>query len=99
MLKPETFLWLHTPHDEGNYSAGWVSERNAAAAGTREGDAGRVIWHNGTNTMWYAIMYLAPEIDCAVLITANRMSPPTRVACDRMARTWLKQFAAARDTP
>jgi D-alanyl-D-alanine carboxypeptidase len=93
LLKPETFAWLHAPHDEGNYFGGWVCETNANARGTREGDLGTVLWHNGSNTMWYAIMYLAPEMDCAVLIAANRVSPEIRRAIDAAARTLLKHYA------
>jgi CubicO group peptidase (beta-lactamase class C family) len=91
LLSPETFAWLHTPHDEGNYVAGWVRETHPTA--------GAAIWHNGSNTFWYAIMYIAPEKDMAVLIAANRAGPAVRQACDRAARVWLKEYTPSLEKP
>lgn len=42
LLKPETWTMLHTPPFGGDYAMGWVVRRGGA------------LWHNGTNTLWYA---------------------------------------------
>lgn len=36
--------------------------------GARAGDTGRVLFHQGDNGRWNTAIYLAPEIDFAVLI-------------------------------
>jgi CubicO group peptidase (beta-lactamase class C family) len=41
-LKPQTWTTLHTPPFGGDYAMGWVVRRNGA------------LWHNGSNTLWYA---------------------------------------------
>jgi CubicO group peptidase (beta-lactamase class C family) len=42
LLKPETWAVLHTPPFGGDYAMGWVVRQ------------GGKLWHNGTNTLWYA---------------------------------------------
>ncbi|MES1198727.1 MAG: serine hydrolase domain-containing protein [Pseudomonadota bacterium] len=41
LLRRESWDTLHTPPFGGNYAMGWVIE-------------GDVLWHNGSNTLWYA---------------------------------------------
>lgn len=66
LLKPETLQRLHTP-DEGDdqrYAGGWmVRER-----GWGEGE---VLWHNGSNTSWYALTWVAPNTDRSYLCVVN----------------------------
>jgi CubicO group peptidase (beta-lactamase class C family) len=63
MLKAETFKFLHTPPvTPGDYALGWVSQ-------TKNGQ--RVIWHNGSNTMWYAILAFNPATDKGVVLVTN----------------------------
>ncbi len=42
-LKPDSWQILHTPPFGGNYAMGWIAE-------------GGRLWHNGSNTLWYAEM-------------------------------------------
>jgi CubicO group peptidase (beta-lactamase class C family) len=42
LLKPQTWATLHAPPFGGDYAMGW----NVESDGT--------LWHNGSNTMWYA---------------------------------------------
>ena len=39
---------MHTPFPD-DYASGWVRYESASAGGP-------VIWHNGSNTMWYALL-------------------------------------------
>lgn len=32
----------------------------------------RLIWHNGSNTMWYAVVGFVPERGISVTVTLNR---------------------------
>jgi CubicO group peptidase (beta-lactamase class C family) len=61
LLKPETLARLHEGIKDGdtseNYACGWVVLKRGWAGGT-------TLMHNGSNTMWYAVMWLAPEKGC-----------------------------------
>lgn len=62
---PESFLkagsWktLHTPPYEGNYAMGWVAGPNGQ------------IWHNGSNTMWYAEIVVDPARQAVAAAACN----------------------------
>jgi D-alanyl-D-alanine carboxypeptidase len=63
LLKAATYQAIHKPPTDGaDYALGWVvQQRNGA----------RVIWHNGSNTMWYAIVAFNPAADRGVVIVTN----------------------------
>ena len=64
LLKAETYKRLHTPQLK-NYAFGWVvPDKN------RWTDE-RLIWHNGSNTMWYALIVLLPDRNSVISITSN----------------------------
>jgi CubicO group peptidase (beta-lactamase class C family) len=64
LLRAETFRRLHTPPAGGIHACGWI-------CADPDWPAGRVIWHNGSNTWWYAIMWLALEKNAAVIVATN----------------------------
>jgi CubicO group peptidase (beta-lactamase class C family) len=57
-LRRESWEMLHTPPFGGDYAMGWV----------RRGDT---LWHNGSNTLWYAEMMFDPVRDVAAAAAAN----------------------------
>ncbi len=65
LLQPEDFLksdsWktLHTPPFGGDYAMGWVVKPD-----------GR-LWHNGSNTFWYAEMTFDPAKKSVAAATCN----------------------------
>lgn len=63
-LKPETWKRLHTPPAGGDYAFGWVVR-------TEKWAGGRALWHNGSNTMWFAEIWIAPDKDAAILCVTN----------------------------
>ncbi|MCB9793728.1 MAG: beta-lactamase family protein [Alphaproteobacteria bacterium] len=72
-LDAATWETLLTP--EGQYAAGWgVGQRNWAD--------GTVLTHNGSNTMWFAVIWVAPEIDRAFLAATNAASGEAQAATD-----------------
>jgi CubicO group peptidase (beta-lactamase class C family) len=86
LLKPETLVRLHTPPDGGDYACGWrVLKRGWAK--------GNALMHNGSNTMWYVVMWLAPERDFSVVVGTNIAGPDAEKGCDEVAaamiQTWL----------
>jgi CubicO group peptidase (beta-lactamase class C family) len=79
LLKAETFKKLHTPaaDPEQKYAFGWgVTSRPWAGEGTR------VLTHSGSNTLWYCVVWIAPEKDFAVLVACNKGGQDATKACD-----------------
>ena len=67
LVKPETLDKLHTPAPgEPKYAMGWKIADNQPWAG------GPALTHAGSNTMWYAVAWLAPKKDFAVLVACNQ---------------------------
>lgn len=64
LLSLETYEHLHTPR-LNDYGYGWIIYDH------REWAGGQAIWHNGSNTMWYALLALAPEKDMVIAIASN----------------------------
>lgn len=56
---------LHTPVGGGDYALGWN-------VSTRKWANGTVFTHAGSNTMNYAVVWAAPELDRAYLVVTNR---------------------------
>jgi CubicO group peptidase (beta-lactamase class C family) len=63
LLRADTFRRLHEPPQaDAIYALGWVVRK--------EGDH-RVIWHNGSNTLWYAMVAFDPDGDLGIAIATN----------------------------
>jgi len=85
LLKPKTFEILHTPAFGGNYAPGWeVTERDWGG--------GKVLTHQGTNGMNFAVVWMAPKCDFAVLVTSNQGKGEASKACDEAVWTLIKKF-------
>jgi CubicO group peptidase (beta-lactamase class C family) len=74
-LKKETVTTLHTVVGS-DYALGWIVTQRGWAGGT-------ALTHTGDNTMNFALVWVAPAKDVAVLITANQGS--AFKAADEMA--------------
>ncbi|QDS96631.1 Beta-lactamase [Roseimaritima multifibrata] len=70
LVKPETLERLHTPASaapgDPKYAMGWFISDGQPWAG------GSALTHIGSNTMWFAVVWLAPEKDFAVVIACNQ---------------------------
>jgi CubicO group peptidase (beta-lactamase class C family) len=64
LLTAETYKRLHTPKLH-NYACGWVVKQPTDEIPYT------VYWHNGSNTMWYALVVLIPGKNMVVAVTAN----------------------------
>jgi CubicO group peptidase (beta-lactamase class C family) len=63
LVSQATFNTLHTPARTDNpYAMGWVREGGPGA---------KFIWHNGSNTYWYAIVAFVPEKNRGVALVSN----------------------------
>ena len=82
ILGPASFTKLHTPPAGGDYALGWVVVARPWAGGT-------TLMHNGTNTMWFAVMWIAPAKDAAFVAATNIGGKQAEQACDEAVATLI----------
>jgi CubicO group peptidase (beta-lactamase class C family) len=87
LLKPETLRRLHTPPKGGDYACGWSCAERPWAGGT-------ALWHNGSNTMWYVVMWLSPAKDFAVIVGTNTGQTDAAQGCDDVAGEMIGKWLA-----
>jgi CubicO group peptidase (beta-lactamase class C family) len=89
-LSREDYAELHRPVE--GFAAGWLVARRGWASPPRAADAppetaseadGLVLTHNGSNTLWFATVWIAPERDLVLLAATNAATPMAGVACDQ----------------
>lgn len=87
VLSPETFERLHTPGFDV-YAYGWIIFE-------REG-VGPVMWHNGSNTMWYAVLFIVPEKKAVIALVTNDAThiDVTQAAFDQLGTEIAKALPA-----
>jgi CubicO group peptidase (beta-lactamase class C family) len=85
LLKLRTLNRLHAPPDNGDYACGWVVVERGWAGGN-------ALMHNGSNTMWYVVMWLAPEKNFAVVVGTNIGGSGAEQACDEVASMMIHQW-------
>jgi CubicO group peptidase (beta-lactamase class C family) len=64
LLTAESYKRLHTPQLDG-YAFGWVRREPT------EDLPHIVLWHNGSNTMWYALIVIIPDTNQIIAVTSN----------------------------
>jgi CubicO group peptidase (beta-lactamase class C family) len=103
LLKPQSFLKLHTPagaDDDNPYAMGWgVASRpwgKAEPIGSKPTGTGRVLTHSGSNTMWFCVVWIAPERDFAVLVASNQGGDKASAACDEAAWALIQDHLKAK---
>jgi CubicO group peptidase (beta-lactamase class C family) len=77
MLPADAFETLQTPlpDDDKAYGYGWlVTERDWAG--------GKALTHAGSNTMWFAVVWIAPKRNAAYLAATNFGQDTAFTACD-----------------
>jgi CubicO group peptidase (beta-lactamase class C family) len=69
------FKRLQTPPAGGDYASGWLVVQRPWAGGT-------ALTHSGSNTLWYATVWLAPAKDLAMAVVTNRGDDVAAAAVD-----------------
>ncbi|MEW5882676.1 MAG: serine hydrolase domain-containing protein [Armatimonadota bacterium] len=83
LVKPETLRRLHSPPGGESYALGWgVVERDWAG--------GKALTHAGSNTLNYAVAWLAPERGFAVVVVTNQGGDKAAQACDSVAAALIR---------
>jgi D-alanyl-D-alanine carboxypeptidase len=80
-LPLDAFQTLHRPALE-SYAAGWIVVERAWTEGP-------VLTHSGSNTMWYAVVWIAPGTDAAFLAVCNAGGERAAQACDAIVTSLL----------
>jgi len=87
LLSPSTIERLLTPPAGQEYAMGWIRVE-------REWGGGFVYTHAGSNTRNWAVVWMAPEKNFALMVTANRGGDDVYPALDQAAgeiiRLWLQ---------
>ena len=85
LLKAESFERLQSPAGDGKmpYAMGWASFERAWANG-------EVLTHNGTNTMWFCAVWMAPTKGFAVMAACNQGGKTAEKAVDEAALTLIQ---------
>jgi CubicO group peptidase (beta-lactamase class C family) len=86
IVKPETFKRLHTPPFGGDYAFGWLVA-NRSWAGDRP-----ALNHAGSNNQNFAIVWMAPAKDFAVLVATNQAGGETFNACDEAEGAMIQHY-------
>lgn len=87
LLPPSIYAAIQTPPPGETYAFGWgVAQRPWAG--------GKVLTHNGSNTMNLAICWLAPRRRFGVLVCANQAGPEAAAACDEAVQLMIRRHSA-----
>jgi CubicO group peptidase (beta-lactamase class C family) len=94
LLGTATIAKLQTPADGPGerYAMGWLVTQRSWAKGDGPGLA---LTHAGSNTLWYAVVWMAPERDFAVLVVCNQGGAQASMACDEAAGALIGKWSAA----
>jgi CubicO group peptidase (beta-lactamase class C family) len=93
LLSAETYKLLHTLALY-QYACGWIRQEPG------EEIPYTVYWHNGSNTMWYALVVFIPEKNMVVAVTANDGDvAKAEAAAWEIVKTSVKQTNVEVDHP
>lgn len=91
LIRPETLVVLHTPFEgePPKYALGWMVVERDWAGGT-------ALTHSGSNTLWFAVSWLAPAKHAAVLVACNQGGAEAAKTCDEVASVLVRDFLLER---
>ena len=90
LLTPASLERLHAPSAGGFYAMGWFAARREWAGGT-------ALTHAGSNTMWYAVIWLAPELDFAAIALCNVAGAEAEERCDTAVARMIQEHLGSSD--
>ncbi len=93
LLSAETYKTLHTPELDA-YACGWLRKEPSADIPYT------TYWHNGSNTMWYALVVFIPDKNMVVAVTANDADfDQAEAAAWEVVKASVTQFNVGADRP
>ena len=88
LFTPEVYTRLHTAPFGGDYAFGWLVTQRPWGGGT-------VYTHAGSNTMNFAVVWMAPGRDFAVLVTTNQGGADAQAGTDEAAAALIRLHESA----
>jgi D-alanyl-D-alanine carboxypeptidase len=88
LLTAGLYKELHTPPVDTDYAMGWQAMK-------REWGGGTVLMHSGSNTMNFAVVWMAPKKGFAVVAACNQGGEAAQIACDEVCTVLLNRRAKA----
>jgi CubicO group peptidase (beta-lactamase class C family) len=85
LLKPESFEHLHRDRYQQQYAMGWIVAEPDWARGP-------ALLHAGSNTMWFAVIAIAPARSAAILAATNCGSDGSRDACTNILQSLIRRY-------
>ena len=92
LLKDATLRTLHTSPEKAGYAMGWGTVQRSWGGGT-------VLTHAGCNTMNYAVAWLAPKKNFAVLVATNQGNGSAAKATDEVAAAVVRACSPHQPAP
>jgi CubicO group peptidase (beta-lactamase class C family) len=93
LLSTETYKRLHTPR-LNNYAYGWLTKEPSKDIPCT------VYWHNGSNTLWYALVAFIPEKKMVIAVTSNDGDiEKAEAAAWEIVKASVRQVNIAADSP
>jgi CubicO group peptidase (beta-lactamase class C family) len=89
LVGPSSFRMLHRPPLGGEYAMGWIVT-------PRDWGGGNVLTHAGSNNQNYAVVWLAPAKNFAVLAVTNQGGDAAQQACDDVAGAMIQRYLIGR---
>lgn len=89
LLAHAKFERIHRDPFGGDYGFGWLVTK-------REGVRGWVLAHDGSNGMWYAVIWLAPEEDVGFVVAVNAGDEDAAEACHLVIQALSKKYIPKR---
>ncbi len=84
LVSEETFAKLHKRVPGQEYAMGWLVQ-------DRDWAGGDVFWHTGSNAMFYAVMWVAPEKDAVFVAATNAAHEEADDACNEAVIALIRQ--------
>lgn len=93
-LTQDDFALLHTPYEGPGmpYGFGWLVDKRPWGGGD-----GTVLWHNGSNGMWFSLTWLGLGNGVAALVTTNLFSPAATTAADQAVQLVIEEYQARKE--
>lgn len=88
IVRLDSIQQLHNPPAGFDYAAGWIVAKRPWGGGT-------VLTHSGSNTMWFATAWLAPERNFAVFAVTNAAGEGVAEAIDAACSLLIQRRNAA----
>jgi CubicO group peptidase (beta-lactamase class C family) len=83
LLRPATMRALHTPPTGFEYAGGWIVCQRSWARGL-------ALNHSGSNTTWFATVWLAPSVNLGFLAATNQGGADAEKAVDEAIRALIR---------